>query len=618
RQIKFLIDGSPIENMFQGGAHLGGAEVPLNGIKRIEVVRGPGSVVYGADAFAGVINLVTDEPGERDNEISVRTGQFNSTDISLYVGKVVNDHKFSLSIEHQESDGDDDLVANADLQTVFDGLFGTSASLAPGKLDESYDTTQIIVKYQWKNLKIQHYNWKNEFGLGAGIANALDSRGYGKSEATNTSIRYAFDDLVPGTMELSGNLRTSDYESQYTIFPGGSVFPVGADGNIFTDPGARAATGFFVLFPDGVRGNPGWDGEAITVKLNHRFNVVENFSLRWEVGREDWSFEGQETKNFGPGVLDIERFPILPATITASNVISVTGTEFVYVPPVERDFNFASISTEWRPIDDILISGGVRYDSYSDFGSTTNPRAGVIWEATDILKLKFFVGTSFRAPAISDLSSQNNPVLIGNPNLEPEEITTAETSFSLDLLEQANLLLSGSIFTYDGENVIQPILDPDSGASVSQNVGEFTAFGYELEAKWKPAKAISIDVNYTNIDAETTNTLADLTFDTPVIAGSMANLMINWRPISMLNLNTTLKWTGDRERAPGDARGDVSDMTIINVKAELRNLVDGLFIGLSVRNLTDEDAEYIDTSGSIPNDISIAGRQAFIEARFEF
>lgn len=89
------------------------------------------------------------------------------------------------------------------------------------------------------------------------------------------------------------------------------------------------------------------------------------------------------------------------------------------------------------------LSLAVRYDDYSDVGSTTNPKYGVTWAPIDGLRLKASYGTSFRAPTLGDLLPE---VLIyerqlvdpasptgmstgllysgGNPNLDPETATT--------------------------------------------------------------------------------------------------------------------------------------------------------------------------------------------------
>ena len=58
-QVLLLINGIPITNVYLGNRSQVWGGMPVNDIARIEIIRGPGSAVYGADAFAGAINIVT-------------------------------------------------------------------------------------------------------------------------------------------------------------------------------------------------------------------------------------------------------------------------------------------------------------------------------------------------------------------------------------------------------------------------------------------------------------------------------------------------------------------------------------------------------------------------------
>src|SRR3954471_5178451 len=59
--VKVLINGHPVSFMSTGGTGLGPELIPLSAVERVEVIRGPVSAVYGADAFLGMINIQTRE-----------------------------------------------------------------------------------------------------------------------------------------------------------------------------------------------------------------------------------------------------------------------------------------------------------------------------------------------------------------------------------------------------------------------------------------------------------------------------------------------------------------------------------------------------------------------------
>ncbi len=96
----------------------------------------------------------------------------------------------------------------------------------------------------------------------------------------------------------------------------------------------------------------------------------------------------------------------------------------------------------------VQLTLGVRYDNYSDFGETINPRVGLIWQTSDDLSIKFFAGTAIKSPSISQLNAQNNPVGLGNPKLKPETVKTIETGMTFEYFVNENFLLSASLFDY--------------------------------------------------------------------------------------------------------------------------------------------------------------------------
>ena len=63
-QVLVMVNGVPISALFNGNRNNFWGGMPVSDISRIEVLRGPGSAVYGADAFAGVINIITKRADE--------------------------------------------------------------------------------------------------------------------------------------------------------------------------------------------------------------------------------------------------------------------------------------------------------------------------------------------------------------------------------------------------------------------------------------------------------------------------------------------------------------------------------------------------------------------------
>jgi iron complex outermembrane receptor protein len=119
----------------------------------------------------------------------------------------------------------------------------------------------------------------------------------------------------------------------------------------------------------------------------------------------------------------------------------------------------AYIQDEYHLFKDLIINAGVRYDYYSTFGDTTNPRAAVIYSPLDKTTFKFIYGTAFRAPNAFELY-YNYPAcgLVENPDLKPEKITTYEVVYEQYLGDHLRSSVSG--FTYKVKNRIALLPDP--------------------------------------------------------------------------------------------------------------------------------------------------------------
>ena len=600
-QIKLLIDGESMEYMQDSGL-MNGFHLPLNGFKRIEVISGPGSAVYGADAFAGIINLVSYESNEMPAQLGGRYGSFNTTDLYASTSFSLGDSSLTLAVNYAKSDDDDGRVVDSDLQSVFDNIFGTSASLAPGSLDDHYEVFSLLAKWTLDDVSLDLYSWRNfDVGLGAGVAQALDTTGEAFSLYDRLRVTYDFSDLIDGALKASFNYKNIQGRSHLTVFPAGTVLPIGADGNInFVEPVG------FPRFEDGFIGTPSSFGKSYALKLTHLFNAADNQYIRWELGYEKQDFTVEERKNFGPGVINgLE-------TVVTGELTSVTGTEFAYIPDAERSFYYLSVQDEWHINSEVQLTLGLRFDKYSDFGSTTNPRVGLIWHATENLAFKVFAGSAFKAPSFVDLYTRNNPVEYGNADLRPETIDTLETGLNFEYLVNENLIISMNYFNYHAKDLIDTVPNAALKGNVAENVGEQKGKGGELTVKWKPSTQITIDMNYSAISAKDANNndIAD-------IPTTLIYLSANWHFSEDWHWFINSKWIKGRHRSSSNLRDPIADYAIVSTNLRKHNFLPNTSLALSVKNLLDKDGRE-PSDGSIADDFPIAGRQVMLELAYRF
>jgi outer membrane receptor for ferrienterochelin and colicins len=72
--------------------------------------------------------------------------------------------------------------------------------------------------------------------------------------------------------------------------------------------------------------------------------------------------------------------------------------------PHSRNVSYGYLQDEWSFARDWILTGGIRYDHYSDFGGTTNPRLALVWEASQNVTGKLMYGTALRSPSFVELN----------------------------------------------------------------------------------------------------------------------------------------------------------------------------------------------------------------------
>ena len=357
------------------------------------------------------------------------------------------------------------------------------------------------------------------------------------------------------------------------------------------------------MFTDGVIGNPGRESKVPQADFTFLYTRLEKQTWRFNFGAKQEKLTVNSTQNFGPGVIDGSE------GVVDGSLTDVTGTPHIYMPDKERIVKYISLQNAWEISPDWALTAGVRYDKYSDFGGTTNPRVALVWTAADNLTTKFLYGRAFRAPSFNELHSQNNPVTQGNDNLDPETIDTFELAFAYEPIH--NLSTGLSIYQYKAEDMIDYI-DNGDGTKTAQNFNSIKGQGVELEANWKINKEWSIIANYAY--QKTTNEETDK--QQPYIPRQQFFLDVRWSFMPDWLAAAQLNWIGDRKRADGDTRKDIDDYTLVNMSLRRKNIAKYWEIAASIKNLFNEDARE-PSDGSIFDDYPMNERSVFIELRYK-
>ncbi|HVK99546.1 MAG TPA: TonB-dependent receptor [Dongiaceae bacterium] len=579
-----MINGIPQKTLFSGARSNVWGGMPVKAIERIEVIRGPGSALYGADAFAGVINIITRSGRDmEDNSVGVRAGSFDTWGAWTQQRVDFEEAVLGLVLEYEDSNGTREPIPS-DAQTLLDSLIGTDASLSPGPMNLGRQATDLRVDLTagpWQTRL--GYQGRNNVGTFAGIASALDPSGLYRSERVNGDISFNQEQWQP------------DWDLQATL----SVLHLTQESirdNWLFPPGANAGTG---VFPEGVIGNPSyWENQA-RGDLSLAYHGIKHHIVRVGSGYY-WGdiYKVQESKNF-----DAYLNP-LPGGLT-----DVSDTPDAFLQEGQRTSSYLFVQDEWRLADSTALTSGVRYDHYSDVGDTTNPRLALVQEWIPALSTRLSYGRAFHAPTFIDLYATNNPVGLGNPNLEPEVIDTWE--LSLHHQPRTNLGYSITGFSYRIDDAISYV------NGTAANIGQRKGRGGELEGTWQALPVLRLVANYSYQKATDLQTEADV----GQAPRDDAYLRLEWEFLADWHWNTEVLWVGKQARTVGDPRPPLQDYTQLNLTLSRQNLWRQLDLMLNLRNLADANVREPSDGPSapfpapfIPDDYPQPGRAVTAEA----
>ncbi|MDP7422732.1 MAG: TonB-dependent receptor plug domain-containing protein, partial [bacterium] len=172
-----LLNGHPMYETVVGSYYI--EAIPVTSVSRIEIIRGPSSVMYGTNAFAGVINIITKKGADiTAPEASLTLGSFSTRRLDFISGSSQD----GLDITFCGSTKDDDGYP----YRVRSDEEGNAGEPAYGMDRDAYenDFTNGLVHVAWKDFSFQLFSWKQEkdkFGLIPTLVSTGEShrKGYG-------------------------------------------------------------------------------------------------------------------------------------------------------------------------------------------------------------------------------------------------------------------------------------------------------------------------------------------------------------------------------------------------------------------------------------------------------
>lgn len=584
----FMINGTPIKSVSSGNrTQAGFAGMPLDNVEKIEIIRGPGSALYGADAYSGIINIVMKKSTiANKNIVSTRVGDLESKAISFQSSESYEMLDLYFSLNYEKTNENEEVV-NYDSQSYYDEIFNTEASLASVSPNFQKEIIDSYLNLRYGNFEFTNlFQYRKDLGTGYGANDSIDLDGNfnNKRNLAKLSYRNNFSDF-----EVDANASyfiMKEYVDGYLKF-----FPDGAFGG---------------AFPNGVIATPERTDDTLSFNVKSLYTGIEDNYFQFGVGY---------TINRVYDIKDFRNYNINNSNMIVpkpEGIVDVSNDQSeVFLSSEERVNTYMFLQNEFYFKKDWALTLGIRYDHYNDFGSTINPRAALVWNTNQKLTTKLLYGRAFRAPSFGELYSRSNPVAFANEDLSAATIDTYEFSFNYDLSLRSEL--NWNIFYYETKDQIEPSLK-DIGP-VFENIGETRGYGGEVELSHSFNDAVSLNSNYSYQQSYNKRTGEE----TVIYPAHMFYTRLNFE-FKSWNAHLQGNLISDRKRADNDVRDDLDAYYRIDFNATRKNLLDikGLNAKLYVKNLTDEEIKNPSVNGGIKNDYPMPGRNFHVELNYNF
>ncbi|MCG8311942.1 MAG: TonB-dependent receptor [Pseudomonadales bacterium] len=406
--------------------------IALENVERVEVIRGPGSSLYGANAFAGVVNIVT---SDHTNDLSIEAGEYQSYRASLNLSGRLAEWQLAAFLQNFGNDGQD-----------YDNQFDRF-NLADGKTSDPVNGEEVMLSASLGNFKTHaRYTHREleDFYLFSGSLGSSEV----KDELRTALVDFQYEHYFNQNLHL-------DMLASYQYLERDAIAFLAPEDD------SRFSSGAFL-------GGPHFVHRALQLATNFYWQMSSDHRISGGLSYEQGD---------SPVAGDMANYDLNgPVPVYIGTVEERKQPRFV-ADKVAR-INGLYLQDDWQFGERYRLVYGVRYDDYNLAGDAFSPRAALNIKLRQKDRIKLSYSEAFKAPGLNDLYS-NNPSLVSNPNLDPTQIKSFELGYHLNLTP---LNLSVTAFHNEIEDSIinTPISDSNLNMITRTNIGSQTTDGIEI------------------------------------------------------------------------------------------------------------------------------------------
>lgn len=553
--ILFLVDGQRINELSFGKAAVYMPFMALDIVDRVEIIRGPGSAIYGSNAFMGVVNVIT---RKNENWVTLGLGENSATKLNAGFTHASDELNVNLLLDLRRSDGN------------------TYTEASGNRYSDPFEHDLIQLSASYKDFAL---TWRWNESLLEDFINLGGIHPHNSHRSSNEALNLRYQTALSDNSELKLNVHYVEHE----IESAGKVLD--------------AASVDFIT--DDFLTGPFWVTDDLEISLDYALalgkQAVLNLGLMYRSAEQTQA--GTVTNYLDPDTdeltLSPEYYLGIPFSFAAQGVnarsplLSTQETRSVYI-----QYNqFLS--------EDLEFYVGARYDDVKHIDSNISPRIALNYRLNGANQLKLHYGEAFRTPVTNELFSEDL-VTVGNPNLKPEEIKTLELLWQYQSERDRFEVV---LFNNDLDAFVNKVPLSNSLTQFTfDNSIEKTIKGLEFSVRSRIGDGGEWFLNYTQI------------FDDPINASykRFGNIGIRWRWQDIqLNLDTI--W-----RDSLSVESDFNFGSYMLWNARLNYFVAKNWqLSLSASNLTDK--QYVVYEPRLSNAAMPGyGRESWITAAYAF
>jgi outer membrane receptor for ferrienterochelin and colicins len=451
-KVLIMINNTPTWQPINGNGVLD--RISLNDVDRIEILKGPASVLYGTNAFCGVINIVLRDAQETSVNLKIDGGYPNLGSAGANYTYKKRDFRLFISGNSLFESRKPYLIKGAADSTAYGQsyYFGKDTSFY---YNEEYRKYNLNVIASYKHHSILINNFTNSYNFPGTLISYASGAGL-PLETRGTLVDYKYRMQFAKKIDLL-------FDTHYDYF--WREFKDRIDQTESTNFSAQRFAGSLVI----------------------NYKVSEHFNF--EIGAE--ALNGKSIKHL---ILD-------PRQQTTMNDNLPTDND------IREGSAFSQAQMSYKMIS---LLGGVRYTGNHNFGNNISSRATGAIRINTKNALKLTYGESYRTPNLLELYF-SNPVVVGNPNLKPEKNRTGELIYQVS---GRSLFFQISNFYAAYSNLIQRMrtsMDPNAPITYV-NLTEFKGYGSEIEIKYMHNKYLNVILNYDFLKGDGENASANFRF----------------------------------------------------------------------------------------------------------